>query len=268
MTQQSSDDSDASTPSIAQPRTWTPYELTQLARYSLQPEQFPADTQSPVEYLTGHVDFAGLDFLVSPDTLIPRLETEELVDMAWEAVQSAASGMRSGRIRFLDVGTGCGAIPITIAHRAQLSGMELEIIATDISAPALAVAQKNAQRLVPDMHIEWIESNLLTNVPTSMVADVLTANLPYIPSDRIWYLESSVKDFEPHVALDGGPDGLRLIRQLLATASQFVAPSGCIMLEVDYTHSQENFREFQNQWNIQARFDSFSRNRFAVATKK
>ncbi len=247
-------------------RVWTPYEQTQLARHAILIESLPKDTQTPVEYITGHVDFAGLDFLVTTDTLIPRLETEELIELAWFELSKQTELTKTTYL--LDVGTGCGAIAICLAIRAQQQGIHLHVVATDISAPALAVARNNAARLAPSANIEFIESDLLSAVPTTHQFAVLTANLPYIPHQRIAYLDSSVKDFEPHVALDGGPDGLELIRRMLAQAPKYLAPLATILLEVDYTQTYDAFREWNADWQIELKFDFQQKNRFALLKRK
>ncbi len=258
-------DPNKSTTAIKSERVWSPYELTQLSRHKVSTGLI-IDTESPVEYLTGHVDFAGLDFLVSKETLIPRVETEELVGLAWNILEEQISVGITPCV--LDVGTGCGAIAISLAYRAAQAGKTVQILATDISSTALKVAEKNTHRLTPKANIQFLQSDLLAAVPKQQQFTLITANLPYIPTERIAYLESSVKDFEPQVALDGGSDGLYLIKLLLSSAADLLQQNSKVVLEVDYTHTVENFLEFRPNWTITSSFDTYNRNRFIIATKK
>lgn len=178
----------------------------------------------PAQYIKGYVEFYKLRFKVTPDVLIPRPETELLVD---EVLKFA----KDKTLTVLDLGTGCGNIAISIAKNAP----DVKIIATDIFSKALKVAQKNA-RLHGVTGINFIESDLLSKIKTE--PDIIVTNLPYIPSERIPYLDSSVKDFEPHIALDGGEDGFDLYRRLFQEIKERDWKPKLIIGEIDYTHGE------------------------------
>jgi release factor glutamine methyltransferase len=156
----------------------------------------------PLPYLTGRVEFYGLEFDVTPDVLIPRPETETLVDLALARRPATV----------VDVGTGSGCIAVALA--AHLPGAI--IYAIDISPAALAVAQRNAERhgVVEQVHL--LVGDVLSPRPGPV--DLIVSNPPYIPSGECASLPASVRDHEPRLALDGGPDGMAIIQQLLVQA--------------------------------------------------
>lgn len=171
----------------------------------------------PFFYVLGHREFYGLDLLVDPRVLIPRPETEMLVELALAELQmpdgrreTEDGGHRSPVSRLIDVGTGSGAVPIAIATRAPGANL----IATDVSADALEVARENARRHGVAGRITFLQANLLDGAPDD--ADIITANLPYVSPEEIDILPPEIAAHEPRVALDGGGDGLGLIRQLLS----------------------------------------------------
>ncbi|RME87431.1 MAG: peptide chain release factor N(5)-glutamine methyltransferase, partial [Anaerolineae bacterium] len=174
----------------------------------------------PLPYVLGHWEFYGLDFLVTPDVLIPRPETELLVEHAIEWLTAHPE-----RRLAADVGTGSGCIAIALAVHVP----DLSVIATDISAAALEVARRNARRLDVGERIRFICCDLLPE--PSEPLDLLCANLPYIPSATLRDLD--VYRREPTLALDGGPDGLDLIRRLLTIAPRYLSPGGLILLEIE-----------------------------------
>ncbi len=225
------------------PRIWNAYEKTQLNRYKINIDSLPIDTTSPVEYLTGWVDFCAYSFRVSPDTLIPRPESEELVQRALEWI----SQQDVDKIcQVVDVGTGCGAIALSLA---QLVKRPIAITASEISESALAIAKQNAE-LFKQASITWVVADLLSFLDPNEKIDLIIANLPYIPHERIDYLDSSVKDFEPHIALDGGDSGLTIITGLLDQAKNHLSKEGTILLEIDYTHADELRQQFCADWRI------------------
>jgi release factor glutamine methyltransferase len=153
----------------------------------------------PVHYLTNQKEFYGIPLFVDERTLIPRGCTELLVDYVLEVAGSGAS--------ILEIGVGSGAISIALKKTRP----DLEILATDISAEALAVASQNAK--VQDVEIEFLEADLFQDVPVRNF-DILVANLPYIGEEKHRYLTEEVEKHEPHLALFGGSDGLRLYERL------------------------------------------------------
>ena len=185
-------------------------------------------SSKPSQYIKGWVEFYKLKFKVTPDVLIPRPETELLVEEVLKLVRDS--------FVVLDLGTGAGNIAISIAKNSK----DVKIIATDISEKALKIAQQNAKFHKVENRIKFIQSNLLEKVTD--FPDIIVTNLPYIPFARIPYLDSSVKDFEPHVALDGGKDGFELYRKLFQQLSTLGVTSGLhprlIIGEIDYTHGE------------------------------
>ena len=175
----------------------------------------------PLPYLLGHWEFFGLRFKVTPDVLIPRPETELLVEKAltWLRVHPSR--------RFaVDVGTGSGCIAVSLAHMVD----DLQIVALDMSRPALLVARQNICDHQVQNRVHLLQTNLLAGL-TRGKYDLVCANLPYIPSTTLAELE--VGCHEPRQALDGGPDGMSYISSLLENAPQRLAPGGLLMLEIE-----------------------------------
>ncbi len=244
-------------------RTLNPYEETQLARHGGD-RQILLASNAPVEHITGKAEFCGLVFSVTENVLIPRIETEELVEKVVAACRTFSG---PGAVRIVDVGTGSGAIAISVASKLATLGLAHTITATDISRSALEIAEANAATLLPDpTTITFLHSDLLSDVPTDQ--DIIVANLPYIPTARIATLDKSVFEHEPHLALDGGPDGLYLIRLLLDQATQLLQPGALVLLEVDDTHTLEVWSEFEHDWQIEVFLDSFEKNRFVQLLKR
>ena len=206
----------------------------------------------PLPYVIGHWKFFGLDFRVSDAVLIPRPETEELVELALSWLHA-----NNGR-HILDVGTGSGCIPISLAWNAR----DLNLVGVDIAESALNIARQNAelhhkgtkdtkifkegQREVYKIGtstLQFIQSDLFANLPLANLPlanlhtfNLILANLPYIPTETLKTLE--VYRREPTLALDGGTDGLGLIRRLLEDAPRYLAPKGAAMLEIDSSHGE------------------------------
>jgi release factor glutamine methyltransferase len=169
----------------------------------------------PIAYLLGSRPFYDRTFKVTPHVLVPRPETEHLVEAA------LAWGKDRYPLRVVDVGTGSGVIALTLAaHLPQAS-----VIATDVSHAALVVARENAEGLA---NVQFVQADLLA--PLRGPFDIITGNLPYIATGDIDLLE--VAHFEPHVALDGGPDGLIIIRRVLQQAPSRLAKPGLFLLEI------------------------------------
>ena len=179
-----------------------------------------AEKGEPLPYIIGRTQFRYYAFSVTPDVLIPRPETELLVDKAlrW------ANG-RSG-LQVVDIGTGSGCIAISLAKELNAP----RVCAVDISAEALEIARQNAQSCAAT--IDFCMGSLLEPVVGS--ADLITANLPYITDDEWTALDDAVKLHEPALALRGGVDGLDLVRQLLQQAIHKLRPSGAIFLEIGW----------------------------------
>ncbi len=187
----------------------------------------------PLPYVIGHWEFFGMNFIVTPDVLIPRPETEELVEHALSWLRA------TNKKDVLDVGTGSGCIPIALARNAP----DLRLVGVDRSSAALNIARQNAEKHEVANQIDFIESDLFSNIQP-LTFDLITANLPYIPTETLKSLDVYTR--EPTLALDGGADGLDLIRRLLADALRYLAPEGLILLEIDSSHGQAALRVAQN----------------------
>ena len=177
----------------------------------------------PLPYILGHWEFFGLDFIISPAVLIPRPETELLVEEALSWLQA-----RPDRRVAADIGTGSGCIAVSLAKRIPA----LKLMATDISFKALDIASANAQKHSVADQIEFINTDLLSSLSGQHnKCDVICANLPYIPTKTLHTLP--VFGREPTLALDGGLDGLNSIRKLLIDVPKILAPGGLLLLEID-----------------------------------
>jgi len=186
-----------------------------------------AADHEPIAYLVAHKEFYSLDFEVSPAVLIPRPETELLVDRAVEFCR------RTGEkpVRFLDVGTGSGCIAVAILSQAK----NATGVATDVSAEALEVAQRNRDRHKLADRLALFRADGL-NLPSEALAagrfDVLVSNPPYVPQGTLASLSRGVRNFEPVEALCGGDDGLAFYRVFAARAADILAPGGTIVIEI------------------------------------
>jgi release factor glutamine methyltransferase len=176
----------------------------------------------PVAYLVGRKEFFSLKFEVDPSVLIPRPDTECVVIECLRLAKNMAEP------RIVDVGTGSGAIAVTLAK--QLRGSRLS--ATDISADALAVAQRNSEKHGVADRIRFVQGDLFDPFPPDEVFDLIVSNPPYIPHDDIPRLPVGVRDYEPHTALDGGPDGFAIFDRLIEQAAPRLAPDGWLVLEI------------------------------------
>ncbi|HSV95288.1 MAG TPA: HemK/PrmC family methyltransferase [Spirochaetia bacterium] len=242
-------------------RIFSPYELNQLRQWMPHIDPDSISTNKPVEYLTGHTEFCGLDFLVTHDTLIPRLESEEIVNLALQFIDDH----NLSHPVIADIGTGSGCLGVSLAVKLSKQHSPYSIFLSDISPQALKVADLNTQKLLhsPE-NIFFIESNLFENFP-NIKFDLILANLPYIPSQNIKALDSSVKDFEPKMALDGGSKGNLFINALLSKLPQFLNRDGQAILEINDTHTINSFTLPAGiQPTIQK--DCFNKSRFLVCS--
>ena len=180
--------------------------------------------REPAAYVLEHCAFYGIDFYVDSHTLIPRPETELLVEETVELARGIAH--RGEQITIADIGTGCGAIAISLA----LTLPQAKIYAVDISASALKVAEMNCRRHGVDSRVELLQGDLLEPLPQPV--DVLVANLPYIRSCEFKDLSPEIIDYEPRMALAGGEDGLDKIRLMLEQAPGKVDRGGCLLMEI------------------------------------
>lgn len=178
----------------------------------------------PLQHLTGVQEFWGLPIEVTPAVLIPRPETEILVE---EAVNRLKGKKHAASPLLLDIGTGSGCIAVALAK--ELPGLRATGI--DSSGEALAVARRNARRLGVARQVCFVRGDLLGPVKAGR-ADLIACNLPYIPSGELKTLQPEVRDHEPALALDGGADGMDLCRRLLSEAPDYLKPEGELLMEV------------------------------------
>lgn len=177
---------------------------------------------APVAYLVGRKEFFSLPMIVSPAVLIPRPDTETAVVVALDCLK----GKHAPRV--VDVGTGSGCLALAIAKHHPTA----QIIAIDFSGEALAVARQNAEVLGLGQRVEFREGDVLAPVGDEDSFDLIVSNPPYIPSGDIAGLEAGVRDFEPRLALDGGPDGLLMVGRLIEEAHRLLKPDGDLVLEI------------------------------------
>jgi release factor glutamine methyltransferase len=177
----------------------------------------------PIQYIVGEQEFFGLKFRVTPDVLIPRPETEHLIEAALERVD------RDAAVRIADIGTGSGAIAVALTHKLP----KAHVTALDVSPDALAVARENATRNKVEDRIRFVESDLLAAV-ASEEFEMVVSNPPYVAESE--ELEPQVRDYEPHAALFAGPEGLEVYRRLIPQASEVLEPGGWLLLEIGHGH--------------------------------
>lgn len=216
-----------------------------LGRYS----QLIAEraTGKPTQYITGHQEFWGLDFEVTPDVLIPRPETEHLVECVLELAhrQSHAS---DARLRIVDVGTGSGCIALALASefpRAILFGV-------DVSRPALVVASRNAVRLNMPERVKFLESDLLTRLLEPDFAgtfDFVISNPPYVGKHEVDMVQREVRDFEPRLAWGGDLErGEEVYARLFPQALQALKPGGYVVVEIGYNMRDRVLGLLGDEW--------------------
>lgn len=188
----------------------------------------PIDQNMPEAYQKGFIYFCDLKINVNKNVLIPRIETEKIVDLVKEFVNK--NNIKN--VQIIDVGTGSGCISIALAKNLT----DAKITAIDISNEALEVAVQNSSTNKVNNQIEFVQNDLLNNYYKA--ADIIVSNLPYIPSDYIKQLEESVKNYEPILALDGGKDGFDLYRRLFTQIIENKTNPKLIIIEIDDTQNE------------------------------
>lgn len=185
----------------------------------------------PLQYITGHQEFYGLDFLVSPAVLIPRPETEHLVEAALDLVP------RDGTpFRVVDVGTGSGCVIVSLAAELSKSQRRAELHATEISADALCIARLNAARHDVAEVIQFHETNLLAALAgQSESFDLVLSNPPYVGLSEREKVQREVREHEPAIAVFGGEHGLDIYRRLIPEAHAALKPGGHLLIEIGYS---------------------------------
>jgi release factor glutamine methyltransferase len=230
-------------------------------------------TGLPAQYITGHQEFWGLDFIVSPAVLIPRPETEHVVETVLELVSSVESKQKQDReqragapaphkLRIVDVGTGSGAIALALATELPSA----EIHGTDISSDALEVARANAARLELASRIELHRGDLLDGFPPASF-DIVVSNPPYVGESEEESVQLEVRKFEPRNAVFAGPTGLEVIERLIPQARGALRPGGWLVLEISGTIA-DRVRGLLSSWDeVAIRNDLQGIARVAMAKK-
>ncbi len=188
----------------------------------------------PTQYITHRQEFYGRDFYVDQRVLIPRPETEHLVECALEYIRDYSP------TRILDVGTGSGAIAISVALQSKRT-----VLASDISLDALQVAERN--RKTHKAAVEFLQADLLSGVADSSI-DLLVSNPPYVPGSDSANMQTEVRDWEPHIALFACDDGLQIYQRLILEAEAVVRPRGHIIMELGYRSLESVQRMLEPQW--------------------
>jgi release factor glutamine methyltransferase len=202
----------------------------------------------PTQYLTGKQEFWGLEFEVTPAVLIPRPETEHVVEVALERLGplglkiNMRTGAPSPALRIADVGTGSGCLAVALAHELP----HAEIFATDISSAALEIARRNAARHRVADRIHFLETDLLEALlhesqvtsHDSSPFDLIVSNPPYVARQEAAELPREVREHEPHSALFGGPSGIEMYSRLIEQAGALLRPGGMLVLELGYNAAQ------------------------------
>jgi release factor glutamine methyltransferase len=200
--------------------------------------------REPLQYIVGSTSFCGLEIALSPDVLIPRPETELLAARAWTFLQKF-----EGEPAALEIGTGSGCLAIALARQAPRA----KVCATDISAKALGLAQRNAETHQVSERVEFRQGDLFAAVPAESRFDLILSNPPYIPTARISALETEVREHEPRGALDGGADGQDFYRRIASEAGAWLRPEGCVMVELDDEGAPATREIFQREeWAIES----------------
>ena len=243
---------------LGRDRTWlythpeAPLDLYVLAKYFALIARRAAG--EPAQYLTGKQEFWGLDFEVTPAVLIPRPETEHIIEVALERLgpRGIKINMRTGEpspaLRIADVGTGSGCLAVALARELP----HATIVATDISGPALEVARRNAARNGVADQIQFIETDLLeaelqSSAHGAQPFDLIVSNPPYVATSDAPSLQREVRDHEPASALFGGPTGVEIYTRLIGQAASLLRPRGILVLELGYGAADAVRRMFHVQ---------------------
>lgn len=208
--------------------------LTENEKCKINEMSFKRINRMPMQYILGVCEFMGLNFKVNENTLIPRGDTEILVEKAIELIN------KNKYKSVLDIGTGSGAIAVSVAKYT-----DAKVTAVDISNEAINVAKENAEQ--NGVNVEFINSNLFSNINEKF--DLILSNPPYIEKDVIKTLEPDVKDYEPMLALDGGVDGLDFYKSITKDCCKYLNKNGSIAFEIGYNQG-ETVSSLLNAYNF------------------
>lgn len=214
-------------------------QLTKQELDALRPLVKRRTSREPLQHILGTVDFCGLELSVTPQALIPRPETEILVQTAISKID------KESEVVILDIGTGCGAIGLALCNACPC----LRCVATDFSEEVLALALENAVKTGFQSRVEFRRGDLFEPLKEGETFDLIISNPPYIPSSEMAVLQPEVQ-YDPPLALEGGLNGLGVIRRLIAGAPHFLKPRGWFLFEIGH-HQADLVRQFleENGWN-------------------
>ena len=194
----------------------------------------------PTQYITGHQEFWGLDFIVSPAVLIPRPETEHVIETVLELVKQHSP---DGKLRLIDIGTGSGCIALAVASELP----QAEIHACDISEEALEVARANAVRLGLEQKVQFRHSDLLSTYPGEQF-DFVISNPPYVGESEADKVQKQVREFEPKAAVFSGWEGMDIYKRLIPQAHAALKPGGWLVTEIGFS-TEEKVKALLNGWS-------------------
>ncbi|HTV09893.1 MAG TPA: peptide chain release factor N(5)-glutamine methyltransferase [Candidatus Aquilonibacter sp.] len=197
----------------------------------------------PLQYITGTQEFFGLALRVTPDVLIPRPETEHLVEAALDWAHKQADANPNAKLQIADVGTGSGAIAIALGSVLE----HASITAIDISPAALAIARENDETHRLSKRLRFVEGDLLTPVASERPFDIVISNPPYVALSEAPTLIPEVRDHEPSLALYAGPDGLEIYRRLIPQAYDLLRSGGLLALEIGFGQ-RESLSDLLSHW--------------------
>lgn len=192
----------------------------------------------PAQYITGHQEFWGLDLIVTPSVLIPRPETEHIVEVVTEIARGAEYAGQSRRPKLVDVGTGSGAIALALAKELP----QADVLAVDMSTEALGVARANAARLEMASRVRFQQSDVLASVGRDGSFDFVVSNPPYVALSEADKVQDVVKKFEPKMAVFAGEHGLDVIRRLIPQSHEALRDGGYLVMEIGYSMSEAVMR--------------------------
>jgi release factor glutamine methyltransferase len=214
---------------------------------------------TPAQYITGHQEFWGMDLIVGPAVLIPRPETEHLIEAVLDRAKVSS---QAGPLRIVDVGTGSGCIALALAKELP----QAEIHATDISSIALELARANASRHQLESRIRFLAADLLAGLENNFF-DFVVSNPPYVGESEEDQVQLEVRKFEPRNAVFAGPTGTEVIERLIPQAHAALKPGGWLMIEISGTIAMEVSRLLQNWNEVQIKPDLQSIPRVVQARK-
>lgn len=186
--------------------------------------------REPVAYITGYKGFWTLDLAVTKNVLVPRPDTECLVETALELLRVKPEAP----LNILDLGTGSGAIILSLASEVPVN----KHFAVDVSVEAIKVAKQNAELNCPESSISFISSSWFDGLVENEMFDLIVSNPPYIPTKDIMELEPEIKEYEPFLALDGDVDGLKCVRHIIEHAGNYLRPGGWLMIETGFDQKE------------------------------